>query len=157
MENNISSENNYNNCSSKEVDTDKNNKSKEKYEESFNENNTKDIKPNKLLYDQIISDRSNKNIIVDNNEHKENKKSKESFYISKFSIDITNEELNLLNEEKNKFPSFLNEFNDIFYKNKNNKKDIINKYSTKIQEIENIKGNIPNYYYFFLLLKKKTY
>ena len=41
-------------------------------------------------------------------------------------IDITNEELNLINEDKNNFLTFLQQFNEIFPKNK--EKPINNKY-----------------------------
>ena len=66
------------------------------------------IKTNTLLYDKIISDDSNKKIISNTDSNKkeeiiENKRTNKSSYFSKFMIDITNEELNLLNKEKNNF------------------------------------------------------
>ena len=110
-----------------------------------NINNAKEIKPNRLLYDEISSNRSNKKI-------DSNREMKESFYIYKYSLDITNEELNLLNQDNN-FSYFLKEFNNIFHSKV--KINIIDSYNKKIKNIENKKGNIPNYYYFYLLLKKK--
>ena len=116
------------------------------------------IKTNTLLYDKIISDDSNKKIISNSDSNKkeeiiENKKTNKSSYFSKFMIDITNEELNLLNKEKNNFINFLQEYNEIFPNSEEN--NILNNYNNKIKEIENKKGNIPNYYFFYLFLKKK--
>ena len=119
--------------------------------------NTKDTnkeKPNTILYDKIMSDESNKKInSADNEEKKENLNINKNYYFPKFMIDITNEELNLLNEDRNNFPIFLQEFNELFPKNEEN--GLINLYNSKIQDIENKKGNIPNYYYFYLIIKKK--
>ena len=117
-----------------------------------------DIKSNNLLYEKIMSDDSNKKIISNsdtniNEEKKEIQKENKAYYFPKFMIDITNEELNLLNEEKNIFPVFLQEFNKLFQNSEEN--SLINIYYNKIQEIENKRGNIPNYYYFYLILKKK--
>ena len=117
-----------------------------------------DIKSNNLLYEKIMSDDSNKKIISNsdtnnNEEKKEIQKENKAYYFPKFMIDITNEELNLLNEEKNIFPVFLQEFNKLFQNSEEN--NLINIYNNKIQEIENKRGNIPNYYYFYLILKKK--
>ena len=117
-----------------------------------------DIKSNNLLYEKIMSDDSNKKIISNsdtniNEEKKEIQKENKAYYFPKFMIDITNEELNLLNEEKNIFPVFLQEFNKLFQNSEEN--SLINIYNNKIQEIENKRGNIPNYYYFYLILKKK--
>ena len=130
----------------------------DKKDETNNVNqNTKDTnkeKPNTILYDKIISDESNKNIIsTDNEEKKEISNINKNYYFPKFMIDITNEELNLLNEDRNNFPIFLQEFNELFPKNEEN--GLINLYNSKIQDIENKKGNIPNYYYFYLIIKKK--
>ena len=119
--------------------------------------NTKDTnkeKPNTILYDKIMSDESNKKInSADNEEKKEISNINKNYYFPKFMIDITNEELNLLNEDRNNFPIFLQEFNELFPKNEEN--GLINIYNNKIQDIENKKGNIPNYYYFYLIIKKK--
>ena len=119
--------------------------------------NTKDTnkeKPNTILYDKIMSDESNKKInSADNEEKKEILNINKNYYFPKFMIDITNEELNLLNEDRNNFPIFLQEFNELFPKNEEN--GLINLYNNKIQDIENKKGNIPNYYYFYLIIKKK--
>ena len=81
-----------------------------------------DIKSNNLLYEKIMSDDSNKKIISNsdtnnNEEKKEIQKENKVYYFPKFMIDITNEELNLLNEEKNIFPVFLQEFNKLFQNN----------------------------------------
>ena len=119
--------------------------------------NTKDTnkeKPNTILYDKIMSDESNKKInSADNEEKKEILNINKNYYFPKFMIDITNEELNLLNEDRNNFPIFLQEFNELFPKNEEN--GLINIYNNKIQDIENKRGNIPNYYYFYLIIKKK--
>ena len=130
----------------------------DKKDETNNVNqNTKDTnkeKPNTILYDKIMSDESNKKInSADNEENKEILNINKNYYFSKFIIDITNEELNLLNEDRNNFPIFLQEFNELFPKNEEN--GLINLYNNKIQDIENKKGNIPNYYYFYLIIKKK--
>ena len=119
--------------------------------------NTKETnkeKPNTILYDKIMSDESNKKInSADNEEKKEISNINKNYYFPKFMIDITNEELNLLNEDRNNFPIFLQEFNELFPKNEEN--GLINIYNNKIQDIENKRGNIPNYYYFYLIIKKK--
>ena len=130
----------------------------DKKDETNNVNqNTKDTnkeKPNTILYDKIMSDESNKKInSADNEENKEILNINKNYYFPKFMIDITNEELNLLNEDRNNFPIFLQEFNELFPKNEEN--GLINLYNNKIQDIENKKGNIPNYYYFYLIIKKK--
>ena len=75
-------------------------------------------------------------------------------------IDITNEELKHLKEEKydinSDFISFLKEFNDIFNNDEiDDENKIYNIYINKVNEIENKKGKIPNYYYFYLLQNKK--
>ena len=123
------------------------------------EQNFQNIKPNTFLYDKIISDDSNKKIISNsesstNREINDIQKKTNSLYFPKFKIDITNEELNLLNEGKNKFPLFLQEFNELFPKKE--EITIINKYNNKIKDIENKKGTIPNYYLFYLIIKKKA-
>ena len=130
----------------------------DKKDETNNVNqNTKDTnkeKPNTILYDKIMSDESNKKInSADNEEKKEILNINKNYYFPKFMIDITNEELNLLNEDRNNFPIFLQEFNELFPKNEEN--GLINIYNNKIQDIENKRGNIPNYYYFYLIIKKK--
>ena len=130
----------------------------DKKDETNNVNqNTKDTnkeKPNTILYDKIMSDESNKKInSADNEEKKEILNINKNYYFPTFMIDITNEELNLLNEDRNNFPIFLQEFNELFPKNEEN--GLINIYNNKIQDIENKRGNIPNYYYFYLIIKKK--
>jgi hypothetical protein len=131
-----------------------NKKNDETNNEVQNTKVTNKEKPNTILYDKIISDESNKKIIsTDNEEKKEIANINKNYYFPKFMIDITNEELNLLNEDRNNFPIFLQEFNELFPKNEEN--GLINIYNNKIQDIENKKGNIPNYYYFYLIIKKK--
>ena len=131
-----------------------NNKNEEINKEAQDTKNINKEKPNTILYDKIISDESNKKIISnDDEERKEISNTNKIYYFPKFMIDITNEELNLLNEDKNNFPVFLQEFNELFPKNEEN--ELINIYNTKIQDIENKKGNIPNYYFFYLIIKKK--
>jgi hypothetical protein len=74
-------------------------------------------------------------------------------------IDITNEELNLLKDEKyhqnSEFVSMLKEYGDIFSSEENDRKRIPNIYLNKIQAVEEKRENIPNYYYFYLLYKKR--
>jgi len=131
-----------------------NKKNDETNNEVQNTKVTNKEKPNTILYDKIISDESNKKIIsTDNEEKKEILNINKNYYYPKFMIDITNEELNLLNEDRNNFPIFLQEFNELFPKNEEN--GLINIYNNKIQDIENKRGNIPNYYYFYLIIKKK--
>ena len=131
-----------------------NKKNEEINKEAQDTKNINKEKPNTILYDKIISDESNKKIISnDDEERKEISNTNKIYYFPKFMIDITNEELNLLNEDRNNFPIFLQEFNELFPKNEEN--GLINLYNSKIQDIENKKGNIPNYYYFYLIIKKK--
>ena len=131
-----------------------NKKNDETNNEVQNTKVTNKEKPNTILYDKIISDESNKKITsADNEEKKEISNINKNYYFPKFMIDITNEELNLLNEDRNNFPIFLQEFNELFPKNEEN--GLINIYNNKIQDIENKRGNIPNYYYFYLIIKKK--
>ena len=144
------------NINKNEIEPNNNIMTKINSEVQNNEDNIE--KPKTVLYDKIMSDESNKKIIsntdTDNKEENIDKqKIDKSYYFSKFMIDITNEELNLLNEEKNNFPIFLQEFSELFPKNEEN--NLINIYIEKIKDIENKKGNIPNYYYFYLILKKK--
>ena len=142
-----------------------------------------------LLYNKIISDNSNKNILINNNNNNNNYNNKEnleqnnkreSFYDLQnkennnnnnnnnnndnkkedFLIDLTNEELNLLKEDKNDiyydFVSILKEFCETFNIQENDEENKLeNVYINKIKEIENKKGNIPNYYYLHLLQNKK--
>ena len=129
----------------------------------------KQSQANTLLYDKIISNNSNNKINHNNveenikesvNNLKKENESKNKNKNGNFLIDITNEELNILKEEKNDvnydFISFLKDFCDIFNsEEKDEENKIVNIYLNKIKEIENKKNNIPNYYYFFLLLKKK--
>ena len=148
----------------------------------LNLNEKKDIKnnveepTNSLLYDKIISNISNNNSkdnsIPNNPQNTEKNVKRESYYdmnnnntndkknIANFNIDITNEELNLLKDEKYDknydFISFLKEFCDIFNsEEKDEENKIINIYLKKIKEVENKKNNLPNYYYLHLLQKKK--
>ena len=118
-------------------------------------NKNENEKHNTPLYDRIITADSNKKIISnsDSNYKSEENMENKLYNLNKYNIDITNEELNLLNEDKNNFLKFLQEFNELFPKNQENV--IINNYNDKIKDIENKKGNIPNYYYFYLIIKKK--
>ena len=119
------------------------------------EENTDNINKNKLLYNKIISDTPFKKIIISSTDSNNSKEyNDKSFnYFHDFIIDITNEELNLLNEEKNKFPIFLQEFNELFTQDEEN--TLLDNYNKKINDIENKKKALPNYYYFYLILKKK--
>ena len=119
------------------------------------EENTDNINKNKLLYNKILSDTPFKKIIISSTDSNNSKEyNDKSFnYFHDFIIDITNEELNLLNEEKNKFPIFLQEFNELFTQDEEN--TLLDNYNKKINDIENKKKALPNYYYFYLILKKK--
>ena len=124
-----------------------------------------------VLNDKIISNNSNKNLLPINNSNniEQNIKRESNFDSlnvnnntnkSNFLIDITNDELSLLKEEKYDknydFISFLKEYFSIFhYEEKDNGNKIINDYLDKLKEIDNQKENIPNYFYFYLILNKK--
>ena len=133
-------------------------------------NTEEENKPNILLYDKIISNNSNKNLARNNSKNNEINQKKESEQEvktsndnqnkSNFLIDITNEELNLLKDEKydanSDFSNLLKEFCEIFNNiGKDEENNILNTYLNKIKEIENKKGMIPNYYYLFSLHNKK--
>ena len=150
-----------------------------------NNNNDDDelLQPNTLLYDKIISDNSNKKIInknlhQNNDSDKDNKKiEKESIFDinnntdnnmnnseknENYIIDISNEELNLLKEDKysgnSEFVSFLKEFCDMFIIDEDGNSygnNLQTNYLNKLKSIEEKKGAFPNYYYFSLLQKKK--
>ena len=130
-------------------------KSINKHTDEIQNNKNDDERHNTPLYDRIISADSNKKIIANFDSDKKSEENIENkfYYFNNYMIDITNEELNLINEDKNNFLTFLQQFNEIFPKNK--EKAIINIYNDKIKDIENKKGNIPNYYYFYLIIKKK--
>ena len=130
-------------------------KSINKHTDEIQNNKNDDESHNTPLYDRIISADSNKKIIANFDSDKKSEENIENkfYYFNNYMIDITNEELNLINEDKNNFLTFLQQFNEIFPKNK--EKAIINIYNDKIKDIENKKGNIPNYYYFYLIIKKK--
>ena len=122
-----------------------------------NINNDTEGQTNSLLYDKIISNRE-KNIKREafSDLKNDSKKINNGNYI----IDITNEELNLLKDEKYDrnydFINFLKEFSDIFNNEERDEENkIINIYLNKLKEVENKKGNIPKYYYFHLLQNKK--
>ena len=145
----------------------------------FNDNMEGQLQPNTLLYDKIISDNSNKKIIDsnkkeqniyindDNNNVKEKlQKERESIYDlnninNNFLIDITNDELNSLKEDKycqnSDFFSFMEEFCNLLNNHQDNSdgKRLQSNYLEKLNSIEERRGEIPNYYYFFLLYKKK--
>ena len=119
------------------------------------EENPENKNTNKLLYNKIISDTPIKKIIISSTDSNNSKEynDKNYNYFHDYIIDITNEELNLLNEENNKFPTFLQEFSELFTQDEDN--TLLDNYNKKINDIENKKKAIPNYYYFYLILKKK--
>ena len=136
-----------------------------------------EVKTNTVLYNKIISDNSNKNIIGvnDNNVNFEENKKRESVYDledmdddnvndnnsnynsekDNYLIDITKEELITLKDDKyntnSDFISIIKDYSRIF----NNENKLENIYINDLKEIENKKKNIPKYYYFYLLHKKK--
>ena len=131
-------------------------------------NNDIEGKTNSLLYEKIISNNSKNNLMPNNSNNTEkNSKRDKDFQKDRrnknndnFMIDITNDELNLLKDEKYdmnyNFINFLKEFCDIFNneeKDEDNK--IINIYLNKVKEVEKKRSNIPNYYYCHLLQNKK--
>ena len=139
------------------------------------------FKPNILLYDKIKSDNNevlnlnnniknndNNNLInntekiekekesnIDLNDNSLNEKNKT------FVIDITNEELNSLKDNKynenSDFVTFMKEFCDLLNNNEANSdgERLQNNFIEKLKSIEAKKVGIPNYYYFYLLYKKK--
>ena len=141
--------------------------------------NKESFQPNTLLYDKIISDNSNKKVINSNkdevnmnldepNNNKE--KEKESNYDlnnsnneknGNFVLDLTNEELNSLKQEKYSENSdlypLIKEFCDLLNNEANSDGERLqNNFKEKLKTIEDKKGDIPNYYYFYLLYKKKV-
>ena len=141
----------------------------------------KEAKNNTDLFNKIISDNSNKNLILvnDNNEKAEKIGKRESFFdfqdsddenendnidnknkIDNYLIDITNEELNTLKDDKyninSEFISIIKDFSNFF---NNQEKDDENKmenvYINKLKGIEEKKNYLPNYFYFHLLHNKK--
>ena len=188
MENNSNYASNENNNNSKEINIDKINGNINIIENSINYKkdninipklnigeaknsiNNEEVKPNTLLYDKIITNNSNKNLAQNNSKDNEINKKRESYNEAKnssdnknksnFLIDITNEELNLLKDEKydinSDFSTFIKEFCEVFNNmEKDEENKILNIYLNKIKEIENKRGSIPNYYYFFLLHNRK--
>ena len=139
-------------------------------------NNDGLLQPN---YDKNISNNSNKKIIsinediikdinTDNNDEiKKISKQYESLLELdnekniNFLIDITNEELKSLKEEKYGQNSVFFKFIKDFFNLMNNDEEssdshrILNNYLEKLNSIEEKKLEIPNYYYFYLLFKKK--
>ena len=93
---------------------------------------------------------------LNNNNNKNNNEKNENYL-----IDLTNEELDLLKEEKynekSDFFSFMKEFCDLLNNNDENSDGLRlqNSYLNKLKSIEEKKSYIPNYYYFYLLFKKK--
>ena len=132
--------------------------------------------PNELLYDKIVSNKEeidlniNTNQTLNNNEKHNQKLEKESIFEldnsnnekNGFLIDLTNEELDLLKEEKynenSEFISLMKEYYDLINNEEENSdgKRYQDNYINKIKTIEEKKSEIPNYYYFFLLFKKKN-
>ena len=157
-----------------------NNTLNEKDENNRIDSNTDELfKPNSLLFDKIISDSSNKKIILNNNEknnnlnidnninHKIEKERESLFDIDSknnksgiFTIDITNDELNSLKERKyskdSEFFGLIKEFCDLLNNDENNGQRIQSNYVDKLNKIEEQKAEISNYYYFYLLFKKKV-
>ena len=140
------------------------------------------IKHNIILYDKITSDNNNKvlnlNDDIKSNDNKNLINNKEKIEKEKesnidlndnslneekktFAIDITNEELNSLKENKynenSDFVAFMKEFCDSLNKNEANSdgERLQNNFIEKLKSIEAKKVGIPNYYYFYLLYKKK--
>jgi hypothetical protein len=99
-------------------------------------------------------------VISNNNEQKGEKKKEEKK--GNIEIDITDEELDLLMEDKyNEKSDFVPFMKDIcnFLNNDEDESDgerLQNNYINKIKTIEEKKNNLPNYYYFYLLYKKKV-
>ena len=153
--------------------------------------------PNMLLYDKIISDNSNKNLLPNsNNENQSNNindnnnndnynnnnvnnndinKNNELYNDTKnmnninddnknngnFLIDITDEELNSLKEDKyspnSECVTIIKDFVNIFGagEEKDEEYKLYNIFLNKLKKVEEKKQYIPNYYYFYLLYKKK--
>ena len=94
--------------------------------------------------------------IFDLNNSKNSKNEKKNYL-----IDITNEELNSIKEEKynknSEFYKFIIEFCNLLNNDEESSdgQRIQNNYNDKLNSIEEKKIEIPNYYYFYLLLKKK--
>ena len=95
-------------------------KSINKHTDEIQNNKNDDESHNTPLYDRIISADSNKKIIANFDSDKKSEENIENkfYYFNNYMIDITNEELNLINEDKNNFLTFLQQFNEIFPKNK---------------------------------------
>ena len=131
---------------------------------------------NMLLSDKIMQNNLNKNILNNQNNNIQNNNIKNNvpFYDLKnintnssnnkinenFLIDITNEELKLLKDNKysnySEFVTVLREYSDIYNNDiKNEENKIFNKYLNELKKVEDKKVNIPNYYYFYLLYRKK--
>ena len=112
-----------------------------------NTNNANNINENRESLNEVKSMNTSPN----SNENKSN---------SKFLIDITNDELKLLKDNKynpnSDFVNILREYSSIINDNeKNEENKISNLYLNKLKKAEDKKVNISNYYYFYLLIKKK--
>ena len=142
-----------------------------------------EAKNNTDLFNKIISDNSNKNLILvnDNNAKAEKTRKRESYFdfqdsddenefeidnidnkniIDNYLIDITNEELNTLKDDKyninSEFISIIKDFSDFFNNQENDDENKMeNVYINKLKGIEKKKNYLPNYLYFHLLLNKK--
>ena len=140
---------------------------------------------NNLLYDKIISNNSKKKLLNANeeqninvnisNNYKVKEKERESLYDYNNSndeknnrnenennvIDLTNDELNSLIQEKygenSALLPLIKEFCVMIDSNEgiSDGERLQNNYKEKLQSIEDKKDDIPKYYYFFLLYKKK--
>ena len=138
--------------------------SNKKIDNSNNEEKNDDININ---IDNINgNDNNNKQMILkeseplfdlNNSKNSKNSKTEKSNYL----IDITNEELNSIKEEKynknSEFFNFIIEFCNLLNNNEENSdgQRLQNNYSDKLNSIEEKKSDIPNYFYFYLLYKKK--
>ena len=138
--------------------------SNKKLENSNNEEKNEDIKINsENLNGNDNSNNNNKQIIKKESENlfdlnnSKNSKNEKNNYL----IDITNEELNSIKEDKynnnSEFFKFIIEFCNLLNNEEENSdgKRLQNNYNDKLNSIDEKKSEIPNYYYFYLLYKKK--
>ena len=99
--------------------------------------------------------------ISERSEQREEKEKEKEEKKENIEIDITDEELEMLTEEryseKSDFIPFMKEICDFLnnYEENEDGERLQNNYISKIQTIEEKKNSLPNYYYFYLLYKKK--
>ena len=178
------SKNGNNNKDKKESGNDKITVPKLNIKHNNEEETEVEVKNTTILYKKIITESSNKKIISENDHNEKNEESqkRESVYVledmndsnnnnnsskdnnnnkkNNYLIDITNEELNMLKDDKyntnSDFISIIKDFGGFFNKQeKNNENKMENIYINKLKEVEKKKIKIPNYYYFHLLHNKK--